>query len=160
MMAASMISFRTAEPEDVEAVVRLVNTAFLVELFFIERDRTNPEAVRALMKKGKFFLAEDGPVLIGCIYVELRRERGYLGMLSIDPARQRMGLGRQLLWAAESFFRNAGCQFSDLLIVSVRPELLAMYHRFGYVETGTAPYKEKVPTKMPVHFISMSKRLL
>jgi len=154
-----MISIRRAENSDVEAIVRLINTAFLVELFFIERDRTDPEAVRALMEKGKFLLANDGPSLAGCVYVELRGDRGYLGMLSVDPAHQRMGLGHQLLAAAETFFRDAGCRFSDLLIVNVRTELLTMYRRQGYVETGIAPYKERVPTKMPVHFIAMSKAL-
>jgi ribosomal protein S18 acetylase RimI-like enzyme len=155
-----MISIRSAGERDVEAIVRLINTAFLVERSFIERDRTNPEIVRALMEKGKFLLADDGPSLAACVYVELRGERGYLGMLSVDPARQRMGLGRQLVSAAETFFRDAGCRFSDLLIVNVRTELLIMYRQLGYVETGTAPYKERVPTKIPVHFIAMSKALV
>jgi ribosomal protein S18 acetylase RimI-like enzyme len=160
MMAISMASFRSAGQSDVEAIVRLINTAFLVERFFIERPRTNPEVVRALMEKGKFLLADDGPSLEGCVYVELRGDRGYLGMLSVDPARQRMGLGRRLVAAAESFFRDAGCLYSDLLIVNVRTELLTIYRQLGYVETGTAPYKEKVATKMPVHFIAMSKPLV
>ena len=136
-----------------EAIVRLINTAFLVEQFFIERDRTNPEMIRSLMKKGNFLLGHDGPTLVACVYVELRGERGYLGMLSVDPVRQRVGLGRQLLAAAESFFRDAGCAFSDLMIVNVRTELLTMYRKLGYVETGTSAYDNQVPTKIPVHFI-------
>jgi GNAT superfamily N-acetyltransferase len=155
-----MISIRDAKDSDVEATVRLINTAFLVELFFIERDRTDPEVVRSLMEKGKFLLAEDGPILSGCVYVELRGRRGYLGMLSVDPARQKTGLGRQLMAAAENYFRDAGCTFSDLMIVNVRTDLLAMYHHFGYAETGTAPYENRFPTKIPVHFIAMSKSLV
>jgi ribosomal protein S18 acetylase RimI-like enzyme len=155
-----MINIRDARESDVEAVVRLVNTAFLVELFFIERDRTDPDMVRTLMAKGKFLLAEDGPSLAGCVYVELRAGRGYLGMLSVDPTRQKMGIGRQLMAAAENYFRQAGCTFSDLMIVNVRTELLTMYRGFGYVETGTAPYENRFPTKIPVHFIAMSKPLV
>src|ERR1700681_2040686 len=98
-----MISIRDASESDVKAIVRLINTAFLVEQFFIERDRTNPETVRSLMKKGKFLLGQDGPRLVACVYVEVLADRGYLGMLSVDPPRQRMGLGRQLLAAAENF---------------------------------------------------------
>ena len=94
------------------------------------------------------------------MYVELRGGRGYLGMLSVDPVRQNMGLGRQLMAAAEDYFRDAGCTFSDLMIVNVRTELLAMYRGFGYVETGTAPYENRFPTKIPVHFIAMSKPLV
>jgi ribosomal protein S18 acetylase RimI-like enzyme len=155
-----MISIRDAGERDVEAIVRLVNLAFLVELFFIERDRTNPEMIRGLMEKGKFLVAEDGTSLAGCVYVELRGERGYLGMLSVAPALQRQGLGRRLMAAAENLFREAGCAFSDLKIVNVRTDLLTMYRQLGYVETGTAPYENRFPTKIPVHFIEMSKLLV
>lgn len=155
-----MISIREAKEGDAEAIARLVNAAFLVEQFFIERDRTNPEVVRGLMKKGKFLLAKDEHALVGSIYVELRGERGYFGMLSIEPSRQRMGMGRRLVEAAEKYFRDAGCTWSDLKIVNVRAELQTLYRRWGYMETGTAPYDDPVPTKMPVHFILMSKALV
>ena len=154
-----MISIRTALTADIATIVRLVNTAFLVERFFIERDRTNPEMVRQLMEKGKFLLAEDGPTPLACIYVELRGTRGYFGMLSVDPDHQRKGLGRLLVAAAEQVFREAGCRFSDLRIVSARTDLLPYYRSLGYAETGTAPYPAVVPPKFPVHFIDMSKTL-
>ena len=155
-----MISIRTASEGDAGAIARLVNTAFLVEQFFIERDRTNPATVRGLMEKGKFLLAEDVQDLIGCVYFELRDERGYFGMLSIVPSRQRMGVGRQLVGTVEKYFRDAGCKFCDLKIVNVRTELHGLYHRWGYVDTGTADYDDPIPTKIPVHFILMAKPLL
>jgi GNAT superfamily N-acetyltransferase len=154
-----MISMRTAEENDAGAIARLVNTAFLVEQFFIERDRTDPETVRGLMQKGKFLLAEEGPILLGCVYFELRGERGYFGMLSVDPSRQGTGVGRELVAAVEKYFRDAGCKFSDLKIVNVRTELNSLYRRWGYVDTGTAIYDDPAPTKIPVHFINMSKPL-
>jgi GNAT superfamily N-acetyltransferase len=155
-----MITIRTARDSDAAVIARLVNAAFLVEQFFIERDRTNPATVRSLMENGKFLLAEDAPNLLGCVHLELRGERGYFGMLSIDPSRQRMGVGRLLIEAVEKYFRDAGCKFSDLKIVNVRTELHALYHRLGYVDTGTAVYDDPTPTKIPVHFITMSKPLL
>jgi GNAT superfamily N-acetyltransferase len=155
-----MIQIRTANVSDAGAIALLVNTAFLVEQFFIERDRTNPATVRGLMEKGKFLLAEDGPDLIGSIYIELRGERGYFGMLSIEPSRQGMGVGRQLVDAVEKLFREVGCKFSDLKIVDVRTDLHTLYHRWGYLDTGTAIYDDPTPTKIPVHFILMSKPLL
>ena len=154
-----MISIRTAKQSDADAIARLVNTAFLVEQFFIERDRTNPAMVRGLMEKGKFLLTENGLNLLGCVYFELRGERGYFGMLSIDPPRQRMGVGRRLVNTVENTFRDAGCKFSDMKIVNVRTELHTLYHRWGYVDTGTAIYDDPTPTKIPVHFIMMSKPL-
>ena len=155
-----MISIRTAREGDADAIARLVNTAFLVEQFFIERDRTNPATVRGLMERGKFLLAEEAPTLVGCVYMELRGERGYFGMLSIDPSRQGMGVGHQLVNTVEEYFRDARCKFSDLKIVDVRTDLHTLYHRWGYVDTGTAVYDDPTPTKIPVHFITMSKPLL
>ena len=159
-MNDSMMSFRDATIPDADAVARLINSAFVIEQFFIERDRTNPETVRRLLKIGKFLLAEDEPILVACIYLELRGERGYFGMLSVEPSRQRMGVGRQLIAAAENYFRDAGCRFCDLKIVDVRTELLELYHRLGYTETGAGPYDDPVPTKMPVHFVELSKQLM
>jgi ribosomal protein S18 acetylase RimI-like enzyme len=154
-----MISFRDARGDDAEDVARLINSAFLVEQFFIERDRTNPATVRSLMQKWKFLLAEDGESIVGCVHLELRGDRGYFGMLSIDPSRQRMGVGRQLVDAVEKTFRDVGCKFSDMKIVNVRTDLHTLYHRWGYVDTGTAIYDDPTPTKIPVHFITMSKPL-
>jgi GNAT superfamily N-acetyltransferase len=155
-----MISLRNATEADADAVARLINTAFLVEQFFIERDRTNPATVHALMEKGKFLLAEDGKGLVGCIYTEVCGERGYFGMLSIEPSRQGTGVGHRLVNAVEKCFRDAGCKFCDLKIVNVREELHTLYHRWGYADTGTAVYDDPTPTKIPVHFILMSKPLL
>lgn len=154
-----MISLRTATQGDADAIARLVNSAFLVEQFFIERDRTNPATVSSLMEKGNFLLAEDAANLVGCVYFEVRGERGYFGMLSIEPSRQGMGVGHQLVDAVEKYFRDAGCKFSDLKIVNVRADLHTLYHRWGYADTGTAVYDDPTPTKIPVHFIHMAKPL-
>ena len=155
-----MISTRIAKDGDAEGIAHLVNVAFLVEQFFIERDRTNPATVRGLMENGKFLLAEDGPKLVGCIHYEARRDRGYFGMLSIDPTRQGTGVGRRLVNEVEKYFRDAGCKFCDLKIVNVRTELHDLYQRWGYADAGTAEYDDPTPTKIPVHFVLMSKRLL
>jgi GNAT superfamily N-acetyltransferase len=154
-----MISTRTATARDAEAIAHLVNTAFLAERFFIERDRTNPATVRSLMEDGKFLLAEDGLTLVGCVHFELHGDRGYFGMLSIEPARQGTGVGHRLVNEVEQYFRDAGCKFCDLKIVDVRTDLHDLYHRWGYVDTGTAVYDDPTPTKIPVHFILMSKPL-
>jgi GNAT superfamily N-acetyltransferase len=139
------LRFRTALSSDAEALTRLINAAFRVEQPFIEGDRTNPDGVRAYMEKGKFLLAEHAAGLAGCVYVELRGDRGYLGLLGVDPSRQGTGLGRKLMDAAEDYFCEAGCVAVDLRIVSARTALLAFYRHLGYVETGTAPFAPDVP---------------
>ena len=154
------LRFRVASLADVEALARVINGAFRVEQPFIEGDRINPDGVRAYMEKGKFLLAEDAAGLAGCVYVELRGDRGYLGLLGVDPSRQGTGLGRKLMDAAENFFGQAGCVAVDLRVVSARTSLPSFYRHLGYLETGTAPFAPDVPAKVPCHYILMSKPLV
>jgi N-acetylglutamate synthase-like GNAT family acetyltransferase len=151
---------RMAESEDAENIARLVNTAFRPERFFIDGDRTNPDKVRALLEKGKFLLAEEAGTLAGCVYVELRGERGYFGLLAVDPARQRAGMGSRLIEAAEEYCRAASCLVMDLTMVNLRKELPGYYRRRGYAENGTLPFPdEQHPPKIPCHLVRMSKPL-
>jgi ribosomal protein S18 acetylase RimI-like enzyme len=151
--------FRLAQEPDIEPLVGLINSAFRVEQPFIEGDRTNPEGVCAYMEKGKFLVAEDSTGLAGCVYVELRGDRGYLGLLGVDPSCQGTGLGRKLMDAAENYFREAGCVAVDLRVISPRAPLPAFYRHLGYSETGTAPFAPSVPIKVSCHYILMSKIL-
>lgn len=160
--AAQPPHFRIAGPADVDALVRLINAAFSVEKFFIEDDRINAEGVRRLMATGQFLLAPNdaGAGLGGCVYVEPRADRAYLGLLSVHPARQRSGLGKRLMDAAEAHARDAGARYMDLRIVDLRQELPEFYQRLGYIVTGTAPFSNDIVTKRPCHFINMSKALV
>lgn len=150
---------RVAGAEDVEELARLINAAFVVEQPFIEGERIDPAGVREYLRKGKFLVAEDAAGLVGCVYVELRGERGYLGLLGVSPPRQGTGLGGKLMAAAENYFRAAGCRAIDLRIISPRTPLPAFYEHMGYAQTGTAPFATDVPVKVPCHYILMSKQL-
>lgn len=151
--------YRQANPADAEAIATIVNAAFRVERFFIDGDRTNPDHVRSLLQSGVFLLAESKDKLIGCVYVELRGERGYFGQLAVDPEQQKTGLGKRLVAAAEEYCRAAGCREMELQIVNVREELPGFYQRLGYRETGTAPFKSLNQPKVPCHFVKMAKPL-
>lgn len=153
------LRLRIAEPVDIEALTRLINVAFSVERFFIEGDRINSEAVRNLMGTGQFLIAQDNDGVAACIYVEPRGERAYLGLLSVDPSRQRSGLGSRLVASAEEHARACGIHHMDLRIVNLRTELPEFYRRLGYLVTGTSPFPPEATTKQPCHFINMSKAL-
>jgi GNAT superfamily N-acetyltransferase len=153
------VRIRNAVSADIEALTSLINIAFRAELPFIEGDRIHPGGVREYMRKGEFLLAEDSAGLAGCVYVEVRGDRGYLGLLGVEPRRQGTGLGRALMDAAEDFFRTRNCAAVDLRIVSARTPLPAFYRHLGYVETGTAPLPPDAAVKVPCHFILMSKML-
>lgn len=150
---------RLAQPADAEDIACLVNSAFRPERFFVDHDRTNPEKVRALLQKGKFLLVDGSGGLSACVYVELHGERGYFGMLAVDPGLQRSGLGSRMVSAAEQYCRDAGCQFMDLTIVNLRAELPGFYNRLGYTESGTLPFPQDQQANQPCHLVRMSKPL-
>src|SRR5258708_7566764 len=126
-VGATSLSIRVGQADDVNALAVLVNAAFRVEQPFIEGDRIDPEGVRSYMAKGKFLVAEDSTGLAGCVYVELRGDRGYLGLLGIDPRHQGTGLGRKLMNAADNYFRETGCIAIDLRVISARTPLPSLY---------------------------------
>ncbi|HLK69810.1 MAG TPA: GNAT family N-acetyltransferase [Bryobacteraceae bacterium] len=153
------MNIRFAAPSEAENLVSLINAAFRVEKFFIEEDRINLNQVLSFFQKGDFLVAEEDDSFAGCMYVEPRGDRAYLGLLSIDPARQRGGIGSRMVAFAEDWARQKGYRFMDLRIVNLREELPPFYRRLGYVETGTDPFPPGTPTKLPCHFINMSKPL-
>ena len=150
---------RVADEADAAALVDLINTAYVVEAFFKRGDRTNHEAVLRLMAKGRFLLLDEPDRLAGCVYVEVNDRRGYFGMLSIHPARQRRGLGATLIDAAEEFCRAAGCNWMELQVVNLRGELLRYYRKLGYTEAGTREFPLSDGATRPCHFIVMRKTL-
>lgn len=151
---------RVAERRDAEAIVAVINAAFKqAESFLIDRERIDLETVREFLRTGSFLVADDLGFLCGCVYVEPRGDRSYLGLLSVDPQRQKSGLGSKLMEAAEDHCAKAGSRFMDLRIVNVRKELPSFYHSRGYAETGTEPFPLGLDPKLPCHFVKMSKPL-
>jgi GNAT superfamily N-acetyltransferase len=168
---------RTATVEESAVLARLINEAFIVEAFFKIGDRTSAEEVAALMQAGgEFLIIESLPrrsgdlsaearsakveaAEAGCVYLKCTGDRAYFGMLSIDPARQRQGLGRQLIDAVEARARERGCRAMDIHIVDLREELPPYYRRLGYVENGTLPFSEPERASRACSFIVMSKAL-
>ena len=114
-----------------------------------------------ILSSGTFLVADDSGALAGCVYIEGRGERSYLGLLSVQPALQGGGLGRRLVAAAESFAREAGSRFVDLRVISARGEqLLPFYERLGYAIVRTEPFPANLVTKVASHFILLSKPLV
>ena len=152
---------RLAVPADAARITAVINAAFrIAEGFFINGNRINQSEVEQKLSDGAFIVSESGDTLSGCVYVEMRGERSYLGLLSVDPSCQQGGLGSLLMREAEKYCRERGSQAMDILIVSLREDLPAFYQKRGYVQTGTSPFPPEVETKIPCHFINMSKPLV
>lgn len=160
-MTAREIHFREARAADRPQLIALINTAFSVESF-LDGTRTDEQRLTATMEKGCILVAEDSDGnLLASIYMERRGTRGYLGMLAVDRARQRKGLGRSIVETAEDRLRRMGCEAVDITVLSLRTELPPVYRKFGYVVAGTEQFHPSVPLKpgLECHCIVMSKRL-
>jgi GNAT superfamily N-acetyltransferase len=88
-----------------------------------------------------------------------------LGMLSVDPDRQKDRLGQRIMAAAEDIARSEGAQRMRLYVVHRRPELLSWYGRRGYEPTGeTRPFPGQegvtgIDPRNDLHFLLLEKSL-
>jgi len=161
-----MPQLRVARADEAPAIAALVNAAFQVEAFFKRGDRTDAAEIGTMMQRGEFLVLDQsdapeapGTGLAACVYTRTTGDRGYFGMLSIDPRSQGRGLGRSMIAAVESRFRAQGCRAIDIHVVNLRKELPPFYERLGYVASGTLPFPDDLSATEPCHFIVMTKRV-
>lgn len=171
------IHFRAATALDADAVCALVNSAYrgqtsrrgwTTEADFLDGQRIDPEMFDELLREPgtrvELAFAAQG-TLVGC--VELRREGDgacYLGMLTVDPRRQRGGLGHRLLERCENLAREWGCRRMRMRVIEGRTELIAYYERRGYGVTGERePFPQGDPRfgipKQQLSFVVLTKEL-
>ena len=153
------MDFEAATAADAPALTDLLNEAYLpAEAFLYDGPRTSVEDVAARLAKGVFLLVRSTQGLDGCVYVEPRGQRGYLGMLGVSPRRQGTGLGRELVHAGEALLRGRGVERLEIDVVSLRTELFGFYERLGFRVVGTRPFEEP-RAKLPCHLVVMEKPL-
>src|SRR3954464_1363538 len=99
------IKVRQGTKADTPAMISIINAAFAVEKF-LDGTRTDEERMEDYWRGGTFLGGEDGGKVVAAVYVELRGERGYFGMLAVDPTQQGRGLARIMIAAAENYCRE------------------------------------------------------
>ncbi|MEJ2009104.1 MAG: GNAT family N-acetyltransferase [Acidobacteriota bacterium] len=149
------VRIRAATADDMDAMIPVVNAAYEFETF-LEGPRTDRQRMSEMMATGEFLVAQDdsGRVLAS-VYTEVHGERGYFGMLAVDPARQGTGLGSLLIKAAENHCRRRGCRWMDIVVLNLRSELLPFYRKLGYAETRTEEFRPARPLKDGVECFSI-----
>jgi len=145
-------------PEDVSKKEEVVKRAWTTESHLVAGLRTNPDELLGFIASDPacraFFVAEvnfeknsnERWEVAGCILAEKADDGGHLGMFAVDPARQALGLGRQLMAVAElHVWDTFGSEAVVLHVISQRKELLDYYQRRGYVDTGkTEPFPASI----------------
>ena len=156
------IHIQRATLAEVAAATPVINAAFAIETF-LDGTRTDQTRIAEMMQEGEFLVASEvsSGRIVASVYTETRGERGYFGMLAVDPTWQGTGLGRKMVEAAEDHCRKHGCKHMDITVLSLRPELPPFYRKLGYAETGTEDFHPSRPLKSGVecHCIIMSKPL-
>lgn len=155
------VTFREATAADTGEMIPLINAAFDVESFFVDRPRTHPAEMAELFRTGRFLLATAHGYIVASLYYELRGKRGYIGMLAVAPEWQHCGLGAAMMRTAEETLHGYGCRIAELTVISLRTQLFDFYRKQGYSEAGTAELPEELRRKLtrPIDLIRMEKKL-
>ena len=105
----------------------------------------------------------DNEIIKGCVYLEQKEGKLYLGMLTVSPLVQAKGIGRQLLKEAEHYAKKNDCPAVFMTVISSRQELVDWYIRRGYHATGEIrqfPMHEKFGViKQPFDLMVMEKQI-
>jgi ribosomal protein S18 acetylase RimI-like enzyme len=171
-----MTKIEVANLADAEAITALLNSAYRGEA---SKEGWTTEAelisgsVRATKEMVIELIGQQGSVLLkhtdehdritGCVNLQKQATKLYLGMLSVSPALQGKGVGKQLLSAAEHYAKKQSCELIYMSVISERTELVNWYLRYGYSRTGeTKPFTadERLGTPIrPLEFIILEKKL-
>jgi predicted N-acetyltransferase YhbS len=156
-----MSTIRFAAVEEADEIAKLINAAFEVERPFRSGgERTTADNVRELMLAGNsFFVAEQSSRIEGTVFVRITGQTGYFGMLAVDPALQRSGIGHALREHAEQFCKQHGCTEMTLTTGDFRTELLPYYTRAGYRIVSTEPGPAEWSMRNEFRIVHMVKAL-
>ena len=102
----------TATEQDIPALNHLVNSAYrgdssrkgwTTEADLLDGIRTSEESLRTMIQNPNAMILkyEEAGQLLGCVYLEMKGNDLYLGMLTVSPEAQAKGIGKHLLLAAE-----------------------------------------------------------
>lgn len=133
---------------DIPQLLQLINSAYrgedAKEGWTHEADlidgtvRTDEASLKELIEKPSAVILkyEQDEKIAGCVFLQRKDDRLYLGMLSVSPKIQAQGIGKKLLKAADDYARKNKCNTIEMTVISVRYELIAWYERNGYHQTS------------------------
>lgn len=159
---AALSPLRTAHIDDLHAIVEVTNRAFVCEQFCVAGDRTDAADIRQRFAAGSFFVVADladASRLHGSVFCAVEKSRGYLGLLSVHPDAQGLGLAHVLVAAVEKHCRAAGCNFLDITVVNVRDELFPFYAKLGFAAVDVLPFPVPERALRPLLLVKMTKPL-
>jgi ribosomal protein S18 acetylase RimI-like enzyme len=144
---------------DVPELTALINSSYrgesskkgwTTEANLIDGQRIDNESLTEQMEDPNAVVLkniDDTGKITGCVYLQERGDKLYLGMLTVSPLLQTNGLGRELLQAAEDYARSINYNTITMTVITTRTELVNWYKRRGYQKSG-----EVIPLVIPEQF--------
>lgn len=130
---------RLATPSDIPVIERIVSDAYTP---YIARIGTVPGPMRddyaKRVAEKVVHVSEEAEVIQAVLVLIPEPDCLLLDNIAVSPAAQGKGLGRVLMHFAESFAREAGLARIRLYTQEKMTENIAIYFRYGYVETHRA----------------------
>ena len=173
---AGNLTITIAANEDIAQIEKLVNSAYrgdssrkgwTTEADLLDGIRTNKDVLSGMINRGDSIVLKCNNAkkqLFGCVYLQKKEEKLYLGMLTVAPDIQAQGIGKKLLQASEEYAQTQQCTAITISVISLRQELIKWYERRGYKATGERkPFPSNDPRfglpKQQLEFIVMEKQL-
>jgi len=160
----------------ISSVNQLVNSAYrgesskagwTTEADLLDGIRTSEESLTAMIELpgGTMLLAKDvEQQLVGCVFLQVQHNKLYLGMLTVDPQKQGLGIGKKLIQAAEQYGITKKCDKVVMTVIDVRHELIAWYRKSGYLPTGEIKPFPNDPAfgipRQPLQFVVLEKEIV
>ncbi len=178
-LLSSDLTFTNAVLKDCAHLAAFVNAAYrgedskqgwTTEAEFLEGQRTDAADLADFLNTPEhwIFKLEHGTQLLGLVQV-YRQERDpsilQLGMLTVDPHRQRAGLGKEILKRVEIFARQNDFMKIKMSVISIRQSLIEYYQRRGFeilAERERFPYGQPrfgLPKRDDLEFLFLEKKL-
>jgi ribosomal protein S18 acetylase RimI-like enzyme len=142
------MSITKATAADTAELTRLVNSGYrgesskkgwTSEAHLLDGTRIDEETMAGYFDDPSITIlkyVDDEGKIIGCVYLEVKESKLYLGMLTVSPLLQTNGIGRQLLHEAEKVANQLNCSAIYMTVITTRLELVQWYERRGYCATG------------------------
>jgi ribosomal protein S18 acetylase RimI-like enzyme len=161
---------------DVSSLNKLINSAYrgefskkgwTTEANLLEGSRTNELELLEIIQDPKNTILKftDNGHINACVLLVEKEQKLYLGMLTVSPELQNSGIGKKLLYEAETHAKTLGLTTIVMTVISARDELIAWYKRHGYVDTGA---REAFPisdihvsiSEQPLEFMVLEKKIV
>lgn len=133
---SGIVLSRCADAAQFAAILGLVHEAFGALTPPSGALNETLDDVAARFKAGPILLAHDSGELVGSVYCALKGDGLYLTRMAVRPDRQKQGIGRALLVAAEAEARALGARKLTLRVRTNLPDNRAYFERAGFRVTG------------------------